>query len=274
MNPIYIGTSGWIYKSWNKTFYPDDIRSREHLEFYATQFPTVEINATFYRLPTLPMIKGWHQRAPRNFLFAVKGSRFITHMKKLANLNGGLNKFIRRIQPLKEHLGPVLWQLPPNLGYHPERLDRFLAKTSRSMRHAVEFRHPSWYHESGTFEVLKNHNAAHVSLSSQGVPMNLTTTADFVYIRFHGLKHGAAHDYTRDELKPWAEHIRHEARHGRTVFAYFNNDLNVRAPGNARMLIEMVDDVLPPKDAHPPGSRARARNASPLLKSTAATLDC
>lgn len=241
MNRILIGTSGWIYKSWNKAFYPDDLRKGEHLEFYATQFPTVEINATFYRLPPLSMVKGWRERAPANFLYAVKGSRFITHMKKLANLGGGVNRFICRIQPLKQHLGPVLWQLPPNLGRDLKRLDQFLSRTPASMRHAVEFRHRSWYEDPAVFDVLRKHNAAHVSLSSLAMPMDLTTTTDFIYIRFHGLQNGAAHDYSRAELEPWAEFIRQQAGDRKTVFVYFNNDLNVRAPVNAKTLMEMVD---------------------------------
>lgn len=240
MNPVYIGTSGWVYKGWEKAFYPEDIPAKQHLEFYASQFSTVEINATFYRLPTLKMVKAWHDLAPKGFLFAVKGSRYITHMKKLANLGGGLNKFIRRIKLLKEHLGPVLWQLPPFLQKDVHRLDRFLARTPKSFRHAVEFRHPSWYADDDALEVLRKYQAAHVSLSSMGMPMNLAVTSDFIYIRFHGLEGGFAHDYTRDELEPWAAHIRHHARAGRTVFAYFNNDMNVRAPANATMLRTMV----------------------------------
>jgi uncharacterized protein YecE (DUF72 family) len=239
MNPVYIGTSGFVYKGWEKTFYPEDISAKEHLEFYATQFPTVEINATFYRLPTLKMVKGWRDRAPEGFVFAVKGSRYITHLKRLKNLNGGLNKFIRRITPLKERLGPILWQLPPNLGKDPDRLDNFLKKAPKTFLHAVEFRHRSWYDGDEAFEILRKHRVAHVSLSSLGMPMNLTVTADFVYIRFHGLENGAAHDYTREELEPWAHHIHQQRRAGRTVYVYFNNDWNVRAPANAKMLMEL-----------------------------------
>lgn len=240
MNPVYIGTSGFIYKGWEKTFYPEDIPAREHLEFYATQFPTVEINATFYRLPALKTVKGWRDRVPGGFVFAVKGSRFITHMKKLVNLGGALNTFTRRITPLKARLGPILWQLPPNLGKDPERLDNFLKKVPKAFLHAVEFRHRSWYEGDAAFEVLRKHNVAHVSLSSLGMPMNLTVTGDFIYIRFHGLENGAAHDYTREELEPWAAHIREQSRAEKTVYAYFNNDWNVRAPANARMLMEMI----------------------------------
>jgi uncharacterized protein YecE (DUF72 family) len=240
MNQVYIGTSGWVYKGWEKTFYPEDISGKQHLEFYAMHFPTVEINATFYRLPTLKMVKGWRDRAPKHFVFAVKGSRYITHIRRLANLGGGVNKFIRRIQPLKEHLGPILWQLPPNFGKDTARLDRFLRKLPKTMQHAVEFRHRSWYEDAEAFDTLRKHNAAHVLLSSKAMPLNLAVTGDFIYIRFHGLEGGAAHDYTREELEPWAEVIRKSAAAGKPIYAYFNNDLNVRAPGNALMLMEMV----------------------------------
>src|SRR3954462_4953906 len=109
---VYIGTSGYSYKSWDKRFYPKDVPKRLQLEFYATQFPTVEINATFYRLPSENMVRGWRDRVPRDFIYAVKGSRFITHMKKLANLDGALDKFFDRIEPMKPRIGIILWQLP------------------------------------------------------------------------------------------------------------------------------------------------------------------
>ncbi|MGN6642425.1 MAG: DUF72 domain-containing protein [Verrucomicrobiota bacterium] len=239
MSKVYIGTSGWVYKSWEATFYPKTSKATGRLGFYATQFPTVEINATFYRLPSLKMVKGWRVGVPQECIFAVKGSRFITHMKKLAKLDGGLNKFIRRIQPLQPHLGPILWQLPPILQRSPSRLGKFLRQLPKSLSHAVEFRHPSWYTDD-VFELLRKYQVAHVPVSSLGMPMNLAVTADFIYIRFHGLENGAAHDYSRAELRPWARHIRKQAQAGRTVYVYFNNDANVRAPANAQLLMEMV----------------------------------
>jgi uncharacterized protein YecE (DUF72 family) len=191
-------------------------------------------------------------------MFAVKGSRYITHMKKLVNLGGGLNKFIRRVQPLKKHLGPILWQLPPNLGKDAERLDNFLKKVPQAFLHAVEFRHRSWYEGDETFDVLRKHKVAHVSLSSLGMPVNLTVTGNYIYIRFHGLKNGAAHDYTREELEPWAAHIREQSQAGKTVYAYFNNDLNVRAPANAKMLMEMVGTgTVQPRGSENPIARHR-----------------
>jgi uncharacterized protein YecE (DUF72 family) len=236
---VYIGTSGWSYKSWDKAFYPPEIPKARQFEFYVKQFPTVEINNTFYRLPTPNAVRGWRDKAPPGFVYAVKGSRFITHMKKLTNLDGALEKYLERIRPSQKRIGAVLWQLPPFLKKDGERLEKFLRILPKSYRHAVEFRHPSWLDEE-IFSTLRKYRAAHVSLSSKGMPMNLTVTADFIYIRFHGLEGGAAHDYTCAQLKPWADYIRKHSKEGKTVYAYFNNDINVRAPDNAKMLMEMV----------------------------------
>jgi uncharacterized protein YecE (DUF72 family) len=237
MEPVYIGTSGWSYKDWGKTFYPKKLPKKSHFDYYATQFSTVEINNTFYRLPTPKSVRDWRDKAPREFLYAVKGSRFITHMKKLANLDGALDKFFDRIAPLKKQIGPILWQLPPILKKDPARLNDFLSRLPRGYRHAVEFRHASWLDDE-VFSTLRKHDVAHVNLSSGGMPGNLTVTTDFIYIRFHGLAGGAAHNYTHHELEPWADFINNHRR--LKVFAYFNNDVNTRAPDNARMLMDMV----------------------------------
>ena len=250
MERLFVGTSGWIYKGWAGSFYPEGLPSREHLAYYASQFNTVEINASFYRLPPESMAKGWRERAPEGFIYAVKGSRFITHMKKLKVDRKSIDIFFERTALLKEHLGPILWQLPPNLHHDPDRLDKFLTMLPKKFRYAVEFRHPSWIVED-TFEVLREHQAAHVQLSSMAMPMDLTTTADFIYIRFHGLQGGFAHDYTGAELKPWAEHCRAALEEGLSVYAYFNNDANTRAPGNAKTLRDMI--------AAKPGGRKTSR---------------
>jgi uncharacterized protein YecE (DUF72 family) len=238
MKRIHIGTSGWSYKSWEKSFYPAGLSKSRHFEFYASQFSTVEINLTFYRLPAAKMVEGWRDKAAAGFVYAVKGSRFITHIKRLVDAAEALDVFFDRIGPLQRRIGVILWQLPPTLHKDAARLDAFLSELPRSYHHALEFRHGSWLDEE-IFEALRRHSAAYVSVSSQIMPMNLTVTADMVYIRFHGLRGGAAHDYTRKELAPWAEHIQSQAARGKTVYAYFNNDVNARAPANARLLIEL-----------------------------------
>src|SRR5436190_18201775 len=255
---VYIGTSGFTYKSWNAHFYPPELPARLQLEFYATQFPTVEINTTFYRLPGESMVKGWAERVPKSFVYALKGSRFITHMKKLANLDepvkrprfgrakipkgNGLDIYFNRVKAVKPRTGVILWQLPPMLQIDLPRLDNFLRQLKRHRyQHAVEFRHRSWY-EDKTFDLLKKYNVAHVALSTLNMPQSRIATANLVYIRFHGLEGGFAHDYTRAELELWAKFCREQAEAGRTVYAYFNNDVNVRAPQNAKMLMQMVGE--------------------------------
>jgi uncharacterized protein YecE (DUF72 family) len=237
MGLIHIGTSGWSYKEWANDFY-HGLKSKEHFQFYATQFSTVEINASFYRLPALKTIHDWHEKAPLDFIFAVKGSRLITHIKRLNELDGLVTNFIRRIQPLEKKLGPLLWQLPPNFKPDLPRLERFLKKLPTKLSQAIEFRHPDWLTDE-TFKLLRKYNAAFVSVSSMRMPQNFSVTANFIYIRFHGLSGGPRHDYTPDELEPWAKHVREQAKIGRKAFAYFNNDLNVRAPKNAEMLRTM-----------------------------------
>lgn len=237
---VYVGTSGWSYKAWDKTFYPHDIPKNRQLEYYATQFPSVEINATFYRLPSERMVQGWCDKVPRTFVYAVKGSRFITHMKKLAGSQSeNLENFFDRIRPLQPLIGIILWQLPGMLHKDAPRLRSFLRQLPAAYRHAIEFRHPSWLDDE-TFEILRKHRAAHVSVSSQVMPMNLTVTSDVVYVRFHGLKGGPAHDYTDSELKPWIHFARSQAEKRRKVFLYFNNDVNTRAPENARRMMQLL----------------------------------
>lgn len=240
---IFVGTSGWIYKEWAGVFYPKKLAKTGELAHYAKTFNTVEINATFYRLPQENMVKGWHERSPADFLFAVKGSRFITHIKRLKADRASIKKFFDRAKLLKEKCGPILWQLPPNFKLDPERLESFLKKLPKRYRHAVEFRHPSWYETDAAFNILRRHNSAHVSVSSLRMPMNLTVTTDFVYVRFHGLEGGPRHDYTTEELQPWASHCRKQVAQKNPIYAYFNNDLNTRAPWNAETFRELVKSI-------------------------------
>src|SRR5256885_15056682 len=239
MGRFFVGTSGWVYKGWAGAFYPDRLPARQHLQFYSTQFNTVEINATFYKLPIETGVRAWHDTAPSGFIYAVKGSRLITQMKKLNVEPKSIAIFFERIAPLKEHLGPILWQLPPMLRKDYQRLDKFLRQLPKRHRYAVEFRHPSWLDDE-IFDLLENRHVAFVPVSSMAMPLVLRVTTDFVYIRFHGLQGGSAHDYTTSELKPWAAFCRKCLQHGQDVYAYFNNDLNSRAPQNAQQFIAQV----------------------------------
>lgn len=150
MGKVYIGTSGWVYKDWQKHFYPADIPARAHFQYYTSQFPTVEINATFYRLPTLRMVKGWREKAPPGFVFAVKGSRFITHILKISRASKGLRKYFSRIKPMAKRTGPILWQLPPFMKKAPnvsrnssKSFQRITATPSNfAIRHGTKVKKP------------------------------------------------------------------------------------------------------------------------------------
>jgi uncharacterized protein YecE (DUF72 family) len=240
---VFIGTSGWVYKEWANDFYRG-CRPKDYFAFYASRFPTVEINATFYRLPDLAMVHRWRCNAPKNFLFAVKGSRFITHMKRLKNLQFSAHRFFRRIRPLLPRMGPILWQLPPNLKEDRVLLRNFLRRLPVDFSHAFEFRDNSWMND-GVLALLREHNAALVWVSSLKMPADFSVTANFIYARFHGLEGGPYHDYTDEELAPFAAQIRTQAAQGRPVYAYFNNDLNVRAPDNAHRLMTLCDVAVP-----------------------------
>jgi uncharacterized protein YecE (DUF72 family) len=206
------------------------------------------------------MVQGWHDKAPTGSIFAIKGSRFLTHIKRLKDTSRGLQKYFRRLIPLGDRTGPILWQLPPNFVKNDEtfnRLDRFLGKLPRSYQHAVEFRHPSWMDET-TFTLLRHHKAANVWLSSLRMPADYTVTADFVYLRFHGLQGGAYHDYAEDELEPWAKELDKAARNGLPAYVYFNNDLNTRAPLNAATLMSLLG-------AHAVGPKATESTPLPTI---------
>ena len=242
MSDLLIGTSGWSYKHWAGRFYPEGLASSEWLEYYATRFSTVEINNTFYRLPSEKMVRAWREHTPDQFRFALKGSRFITHFRKLQEAEQSTQAFVRKARLLGRKLGVILWQLPPDLQIDTERLDSFLRLVPAGLRQAVEFRHESWLAEE-TYAVLRAHNAANVHVSSDRMPTDLSTTADFVYVRFHGLAgyHGG---YVERALEPWADFLAEQSSAGRDAFVYFNNDWEAHAPADAGRLRAMVESRL------------------------------
>ncbi len=235
---VRVGTSGWSYQHWAGRFYPSGLHSSEWLRYYSERFDTVEINNTFYRLPSEKMVLGWRDHTPADFRFAVKGSRFVTHFRKLRDAEQSAAALLRKARLLDEKLGVVLWQLPPDLDLDAELLETFLSVMPKGVRQAVEFRNESWLADE-SYEVLRRHDTAIVHVSSDRMPMDLTTTAEFVYIRFHGLAgyHGA---YVARALEPWADFVAEQASAGRDVYAYFNNDWEARAPADADRLRAMV----------------------------------
>jgi len=236
MARAYIGTSGFSYGHWSGTFYPDNLPQDELLGFYARHFDTVELNTTFYRLPFKNMVSGWYRRSPDNFVFALKGSRYITHRLKLKEIAGPLATFLDRAAILREKCGPILWQLPPQLNPDPARLESFLQQLPRSMRHAIEFRNDAWL-TGDIFALLEKYQAAYCIVSAPEMACVPEITAPFVYIRMHGISGGwYSYNYSPDDLAWWAEKIRGFLRKKLDVYCYFNNDACGYAPANARDL--------------------------------------
>jgi uncharacterized protein YecE (DUF72 family) len=236
---LHIGTSGWSYKDWAGIFYPAGLSRSKWLDYYAERYTSVEINSTFYRLPFSNMVSSWRRRAPDGFVFSVKGSRRTTHTKKLQDVEEEVATFSERTADLNEHLGPTLWQLPPQLRRNVDLLGDFLRLLPSDRRHAVEFRHPSWLDKS-VYRLLRASQVALVSVSSRAMPPDFSLTAEFTYIRFHGLEGGFYHDYSKDELQPWSEHVHNCLTRGLDVFAYFNNDGDAHATANARLFREIT----------------------------------
>lgn len=241
MAQAWVGTSGWQYDDWRGPFYPAGLAKSRWFTYYERVFPTVEVNASFYRLPRLTTTTKWHTRAPAGFRFAAKGSRYVTHNRKLLHPAEGVGNVMERFAPMRGSLAVVLWQLPPNLHKDVPRLDAFLAVLPEWTRHAVEFRHPSWVNDE-VFATLERHRAAHVWVSSNRMPPNRTLTGGLCYLRFHGLG-SAAYDYRAPELAPWVAAVRGAVEAGSEAYVYFNNDVTCKAPPNALLFVEMLGDA-------------------------------
>jgi len=234
---IRIGCSGWNYQHWrNGVFYPPRLPPRRWLDFYAQHFDTVEVNATFYRLPKEQAVANWVRESPPDFLFAVKMSRYVTHIKRLRDLPPSLELFYSRIRPLvgSPKLGPILWQLPGTFRRDDERLGEALG-TLPPGRHCFEFRHESWFVDE-VYELLRRHGVALVIGDTPRRPFQAhELTADWTFIRFHHGTRGRNSNYSQRELEEWAQRIERWARSG-DVYAYFNNDWNGYAVRNGRLL--------------------------------------
>ena len=236
---IRIGTSGWHYKHWKGPFYPPDLPASKMLDSYLQHFNTVEINNTFYRLPSETALAAWRDSTPANFRFAVKGSRYLTHMKKLADPERGLEKFLSCATILGPKLGPILFQLPPFLDSKPERLDAFLGALPPSLRCAFEFRHPGW-HSPEIYQLLRMYKAAFCIFDIDGFQSPVEVTADFAYIRLHGPGGRYQGSYSGASLDRWAEHIRAWRKRLQAVYVYFDNDQAGYAPQNALELKKLL----------------------------------
>lgn len=236
---IHAGTSGWHYKHWMGSFYPKGMKQQEFMDYYLQFFRTVEINNSFYRLPKAETFAAWREAVPEDFLYAVKASRYITHMKKLKDPQASLASFFRNVEALQEKLGPILFQLPPRWAFNEERLASFLAALPKLYRYTLEFRDPSWYHPR-VYELLRAYNVAFCIYELDYHLSPLEVTADFAYVRLHGPEGKYYGSYSESALAWWANWCHARQQEGKDVFVYFDNDINAYAPYNAKRLTELV----------------------------------
>lgn len=239
---LRVGCSGWSYRDWRGVVYPEGLPARRWFEHYATLFDTVELNTTFYRLPTEAAVARWAEQAPSRFLYAAKVGQFGSHRMKLRDPEGWLARHLERIEPLGPHLGPMVVQLPPRWRRNTGRLDEFLSVAPKRHRWAVELRDPSWVHPE-TMDVLRAHDAAlvwHDLLPDQPCER----TASWVYVRFHGpdtVENRYRGRYGKARLVPWIDRLRSVLDDGDDVLAYFNNDYDGHAVADARTLLDELE---------------------------------
>lgn len=237
-NQIYIGTSGWSYKHWKGTFYPKELKVKDQFNYYLENFNTVEINNTFYKLPSEEIFFNWKKNTPNNFTYVIKASRFITHMKKLRDPSQSIMKFMDRIILLEEKMGAVLFQLPPFMKPDLNLLENFLIALPKQHRYVFEFRHTAWY-TSELYLLLKKYNCAFCIYELAGHISPIEVTADFVYVRLHGPDDKYQGSYSKEILHKWSLLCRDWLK-TKDVFVYFDNDQKGYAPQNALELKKMV----------------------------------
>ncbi len=238
---IHIGTSGWHYKHWRGIFYPAAMRPSDYLAYYSTRFQTVEINNSFYRLPSRETFEAWHNAVPPSFEFSVKASRYITHYKRLKDAADSVERFLEHMAGLASKARVVLFQLPPNWNVNVERLATFLHTLPRRCDYAFEFRDPSWF-DDRVYTLLAEQHVAFCIHDMHPYPTPRTVTARLVYVRLHG---SVAHngDYSTDELEDWAQAMTDWKAEGRDVYCYLNNDVSGYALKNGQELRRMTTRV-------------------------------
>lgn len=240
MPSLNIGCSGFLYDHWKGIFYPEDMPRRRWLEYYCTKFTTVELNVTFYGVPDKETFSKWYKETPKGFVFSLKGSRFITHIKKLKASAEPVDVFLSRALTLKEKLGVILWQMPPSLKVDPARLAEFLELLRPyGARNTFEFREDTWISKK-VISLMEKENASLCMADWPEFLNDLPVTSDFVYIRRHGENGSHATSYSPEKLKADATRIRKYLRDKKDVFIYFNNDAFGYAPQNALRLKKLL----------------------------------
>lgn len=229
---LYVGTSGYSYKGWRGTFYPEDLPAQQMLRFYGERFRTVEINNTFYRMPTAAVVKAWAREVPAEFQFVLKASQRITHFGRLKNVKEAVSRLIRVAGALKHRLGPLLFQLPPNMKKDAARLRAFLALLPRRQRAAFEFRHPSWFDDE-IFGLLRARRAALcVAEAEDDLEVPLVATAEWGYVRLRRPNYSAA------KLKAWGKRLRQLG--WREAFVFFKHEDAGKGPRLAKKFLELA----------------------------------
>ena len=238
---IHIGTSGWYYEHWKGPFYPESISKQDFLNYYADHFHTVEINNSFYQLPSEKALIRWKKAVPPGFVFAVKASRYITHMKKLKNPEESVSVFLERISILGEKLGPILFQLPPKWNFDPRRLEAFLEVLNPCYRYAFEFRNSSWF-DVRAYDALGKHGATFCIYDFAGLLSPKKVTSGLIYIRLHGPSGPYRGQYETDELAGWAEDLLSWSKEEKQIYCYFDNDQAGYAAQDALRLKAMIEN--------------------------------
>ncbi len=240
VNPlIHIGTSGWSYNHWIGRFYPEDIKKNKWLGYYSKEFDTVEINSSFYHLPKQKTYNNWKKNTGEDFIFSVKVSRYITHIKRLKDCREPLGRLFESADGLEKKLGPFLFQLPPNLKKDREVFKKFLEILPENYKYAFEFRNESWFTEE-IYKLLEKYKCAIVISSSPGFPYREEITANLCYIRMHGSGELYRSCYSGEEIKKIAAFIKKNLNKNTGIYIYFNNDAEAYAIENARTLIKML----------------------------------
>jgi uncharacterized protein YecE (DUF72 family) len=243
MRKAFIGTSGWTYADWRGQFYPEDLRNSDRLAWYATQFPTTEINGSFYRTPSLDAVRTWRDQTPKDFLFTWKASKFITHWKRLGETcPNSIALMESRLKALSPKVAAVLFQLPPQFSKNCERLASFLDMLPCGYRFAFEFRHKSWY-DDDIFDLLHKHDVSLCLSDHHDAPSPWQVTARHVYVRGHGPGGRYKDHYSDRTLRAWARAIAEWQHQRRRVFVYFDNDQKSAAPADARKLMHMLNSI-------------------------------
>lgn len=238
MKKYHIGCSGYMYNDWKNRFYPKGLAKKEWLKYYADHFRTAEINNSFYQLPSEETLQRWYDAVSPDFRFSLKGSRYVTQMKKLKDPDEPVWRFYEAVHVLKDKLASVLWQCPGNFRKNLDRLEAFCQALSDEIHNVIEFRHPSWW-DASTYEILRQYGVTFCTVSAAGLPGDLVSTSDRLYLRLHGSKNWYDYRYTEQELQVLVNKL--SDFDAENIYVFFNNDVKAYSVENARRMRELIE---------------------------------